>query len=282
MEKDPCLRLSLAPLYKLVDTCEKFKKGRGQMTLPASLDPVTITIFFTTIGFASLVHGAIGIGFPLIATPVLAMITDVRTAILILVLPTVLLNIISIFKGGRFHRSLAVYYPLALYGMIGSFIGTRLIVIFPAEIFRPILAGVMIVYLNAERLGIGLAWVKSHPKTGMVIFGTAAGLCGGMVNVMLPVLVIYALEVNLTKTAMIQVFNFCFLFGKLTQGGVFFQAGLITKDIILVSLPLAGWGLIISFAAFKLRNRINTDTYRRWLRLLIAIMAGVLLIQFFL
>ena len=38
------------------------------------------------VGFAALIHGTIGIGFPLIATPLLARVTDVRTAILLLVL----------------------------------------------------------------------------------------------------------------------------------------------------------------------------------------------------
>ena len=37
---------------------------------------------------AGLVHGTFGIGFPLVATPLLALVTDVRTAVLITLLPT--------------------------------------------------------------------------------------------------------------------------------------------------------------------------------------------------
>lgn len=63
---------------------------------------------------AAMVHGSLGIGLPLIATPFLAMITDVRTAVLLLVLPTMVINIVNVFKGGRWHRSIALYWPLAV------------------------------------------------------------------------------------------------------------------------------------------------------------------------
>ena len=229
---------------------------------------------------AAIVHGAIGIGFPLVATPLLAMITDVRTAILLLVLPTVTVNTINILKGGRWQRSIALYWPLAVYGMVGSFIGTQMLVLFSPELFRPLLAAMLILYLNAERLGAGFAWIHRRPRLALAAFGLSAGMLGGTVNVMLPVLIIYALEMRMPKTVSIQVFNFCFLFGKLTQGAVFVQAGLVTGDILRISIPLALLGLVFIFLGLRLRDRIPIETYRRWLRRLLAVMAGVLLIQF--
>ncbi|MCG8615899.1 MAG: sulfite exporter TauE/SafE family protein [Desulfobacterales bacterium] len=240
---------------------------------------MTTALFALIMGFAALIHGAAGIGFPLIATPLLAMGTDVRSAILILVLPTIVLNIANILKGGKWGRSIALYWPLALYGMAGSYLGTKLLILVPAEVFRPVLAAAVILYLNAERIGVGFSWVRSHPRIAAAVFGTLAGLLGGTVNVMLPALVIFALEIRMDKTAMIQVFNFCFLFGKLTQGAVFVSAGLLTMEILKTAVPLAVFSLLVMLAAMKIRNRLPEDTYRRWLRILLYIMAGVLLIQ---
>lgn len=233
------------------------------------------------IGFAALVNGAIGIGFPLIATPLLAMITDVRTAILLLVLPTMLINVGNIIRGGRWRRSIAIYWPLAVYGMIGSFIGTRLLIAVSPEPFRPLMAAILVLYLNAERIGVGFAWVHRHPHIAFAFFGLSGGILAGTVNVMLPALIIYALEVRMPKTVTIQVFNFCFLFGKLIQGAVFVQAGLISPDILVASLALAGLALAVMFLGMRIRDRIATDTYRRWLRRLLVILAAVLMIQFF-
>ncbi len=239
-------------------------------------------LFAMIIGFAAVVHGAVGIGFPLIATPLLAMVTDVKTAILLLVLPTIVINAANIIKGGAWNKSIALYWPLAVYGMIGSFLGARLLVMVPPETFRPVLAGVILLYLNAERLGVGFSWIPRHPKTATAVFGLAAGILGGTVNVMLPALVIFALEIRMNKTAMIQVFNFCFLFGKLTQGAVFIQAGFLTLDVLKTSVPLAVLSLIVMMSAMTARDRIQGTVYKRWLRGLLLIMAAILLIQFFL
>ncbi|MFH1980266.1 MAG: sulfite exporter TauE/SafE family protein [Pseudomonadota bacterium] len=233
------------------------------------------------ISFAAGVHGTIGIGFPLIATPLLALVTDVRTAILMLVLPTMVINVANILKGGRWARSIAVYWPLAVYGMIGSAIGTRLLVVVSPEVFRPLLAAMLVLYLNAERLGVGFSWVHRHPRIAVAVFGLAAGVLGGTVNVMLPALIIFALEVRMAKTVMIQVFNFCFLFGKLTQGAVFAGAGLMTAEVLSASAPLAALGLLAMLAGMRIRDKIPTETYRQWLRRLLTVLAVLLMVQFF-
>lgn len=240
-----------------------------------------ILLYAAIIGFAALIHGTIGIGFPLIATPLLALITDVRSAILLLVIPTMIINLGNIIKGGRWGRSIAVYWPLAAYGMIGSFIGTRMLIVVPPESFRPLLAVMLVLYLNAERIGVGFGWVPRHPRFAHAFFGLAGGILAGTVNVMLPALIIYALEVRMSKTVTIQVFNFCFLFGKLTQGAVLAQAGLMTTAVLSTSVPLAGLALVVMLLGMRVRERIPAQTYRRWLRRLLAALAVILVAQSF-
>ncbi len=241
---------------------------------------LTDLIHGAIIGFAAMVHGTIGIGFPMIATPLLAMTTDVRTAIIMLVLPTILINLANIIKGGKWSRSITVYWPLAVYGMLGSVVGTRLLVVFSPEPFRLLLSAMLVLYLNVHRLGIGLAWVNRHRQLAFAVFGLTAGILAGTVNVMLPALIVLSLEMRMPKTVMIQVFNFCFLTGKLTQGAVFVQAGLMTGDIWRRSIPLALLGLVVMLIGMHVRDRIPTATYRRWLRILLMILAFMLVVQY--
>ncbi len=237
-------------------------------------------MYAVIICFAAVIHGGVGMGFPMVATPLLAMITDVKTAVIILVLPTVFINAANIIWGGRWDRSIVLYWPLAVYGMAGSLLGTRLLVMAPPEIFRPLLASVIVLYLNSDRLGFGFSWIPSRPRLATALFGIFAGILGGTVNVMLPVLVIFALEIKVDKTAMIQVFNLCFLLGKLTQGAVFLRAGLFTPKVIHMSLPLAVLALTVMLLAMTVRDRISQNTYRKWLRVMLMVMAAVLVAQF--
>ena len=55
-----------------------------------------LLIISLIIFISSLVHGSIGFGFPMIATPLLAMITDMKTAILYIAIPKLMINLISI------------------------------------------------------------------------------------------------------------------------------------------------------------------------------------------
>ena len=103
--------------------------------------------------------------------------------------------------------------------MIGSFIGSHLLIVVPAELFHPLLAGMLILYLNAERVGAGFTWIRQRPQLSMAVFGLAGGLLGGTVNVMLPALIIYALEMRLSKTVTVQVFNFCFTYHVFNVNG---------------------------------------------------------------
>ncbi len=245
------------------------------------LNVLSIILYATVISFAALIHGALGIGFLMVATPLLTMAADVKTAVLLLVLPTIFINAANVVSGGSWEKSHGRYWPLALYGMIGSVLGTRLLLLAPPNLFKPLLAGIIILYLNAERIGLGFSWIRSRPHIAMAAFGMVAGILGGTVNVMLPPLVIFSLETHMDKIAMIQIFNLCLLTGKLGQGAALISAGAFTFDVAKAAVPFAIIALCVTFAAMRLRNRIPAETYRKWLRRLLAVMAIILLLSIF-
>ena len=99
---------------------------------------------------AGVAHGISGFGFPLFSTPVVALFTDVRTAVIVTLLPNIAVNLISVYKGGNWRASLGKYWPVAVYVVLGTLIGTQLILIMPPEPLRLLLAGIIVVYLKQE------------------------------------------------------------------------------------------------------------------------------------
>lgn len=214
-------------------------------------------IFF----FAAFVHGSIGFGFPLLSTPLLALITDLQTAILLTLIPTVLVNLVSIASEGHFFVALRRFFPIALLAMFGTVVGTHVLVAFDSEFFKLLLAVAILVYLLAERIKIQLSWIRHYPLIAKVLFGLSAGLLGGMTNVMAPVLIIYSLESGHSKSDLIQVSNLCFLVGKITQLVVFSLLGQYTLDELSLS-PLML--LVVALALFlgvHIKKRIRSDIY---------------------
>lgn len=245
--------------------------------------PIVILAFFTAILFmAGLVHGTLGLGFPLVATPLLALFVDVRSAILITLLPTAAVNVASIVRGGHWSDSIGRFWPLGVYALIGGFAGSSLIVFGDPAPFKLVLAGLIMLYLGSGWLGnFRMAWVARNPGLSMLVFGLVAGVSAGSTNVMVPILIIYALEMGLQTTAMVQVFNMCFLAGKLSQIVVFTAAGMLTSKTLLLTLPLAVVALVALILGMTFRDRISGDAFRTIIKWVLFVIALVLIGQYF-
>jgi uncharacterized membrane protein YfcA len=226
------------------------------------------------------VHGLLGIGFPMIATPLIAMLTDVRSAMLLVLLPTLAINIVNVIAGGRWRDSLARFWPLAVYSILGSILGTRLIVVGDPAPYKLLLAAGILAYLYISRYGVRLGWVKTRPHLAVFIFGFSGGILAGTVNVMLPALIILGLELRLSRRVMVQTFNFCFFWGKLAQAAVFMGAGVLSFGGLTATVPITLAALMALWAGMRGRPYINADSYRRGLKIALGLLALLLIVQF--
>lgn len=230
---------------------------------------------------AGLVHGVFGIGFPLVATPLLAMVTDVRTAVLLTLLPTIAINISMLIHARAEGAAVKPHWPLLLYVLLGAAFGSWLLTILDPKPFLLVLAGALLLYLNQKRLqGIDMSWVRRQPSWAYLSFGLCAGTMAGSVNVMAPVLVMLALELRLSAAAMVLLFNLNFLGGKLVQTSVFLLLGQLTPAGLIASSALAPVALAALALGLWLRSKITEQRYRGMLRALLWLMVLVLLLRF--
>ena len=65
-----------------------------------SLPPLVLAWLLFAVVVAGLIHGALGFGFPFVATPLMAIVTDMRTAVVTLVLPTLAMTVVNIVTAG--------------------------------------------------------------------------------------------------------------------------------------------------------------------------------------
>ncbi|MDQ2695452.1 MAG: TSUP family transporter [Pseudomonadota bacterium] len=242
----------------------------------------SLLLALAAVALAGLVHGTLGIGFPMVATPLIALGTDVRTAILLTLAPTLAVNILSILRGGRWRESLGRHWPVAVFVLIGSVAGTRLLIGVDPAPFKLLLAAMIGVYLatSAHPRQEWWGWIGRCRRLAAAGFGLAAGLLAGVVNVAVPVLIIYFSELQLAPLALVQILNLCFMAGKIAQAGTFALTGHLSAAILLWSLPLAAMAVAALWAGMALRQRVDAGTYRRWLRRGLLVIAGLLVLQF--
>jgi uncharacterized protein len=238
-----------------------------------------LTIFLIILFFSSLIHGSIGFGFPMIATPLLAMVTDVKTAIVYIAIPTLLINVVSIYSEGNFLQAIKRFYPLALIGMLGSAIGTQILIYSNSELFKLLLAFSILLYLFIQKFRIEMKWILQKKRLSMVVFGLVAGIIGGLTNVMASILIIYSLESKHTKKEIIQSTNLCFLFGKIIQIVLFTFHGSFTHEIVTTSFISLFFAAFAMFVGLRIKNLIPQESYRKMIKIILFLMASVLIYQ---
>jgi len=230
--------------------------------------------------FAGIVHGSIGLGFPLLSTAILSTFIDLRLAILVTLLPTVTVNLISIAKGGNWSESIGKFWPLAVWCLIGSVIGAYLIVVNDPTPFKMLLALLIFLYLIIDQSYQGFfVGVNRHPKLSKLGFGLTAGFSAGSTNTMVPILVIYSLEAGWGKTVMVQVFNLCFLSGKTAQLTVFTATGIVDHRVALATMPFAPMAAVGLLFVQAIHSRIDLILFRKIIKFILLLLGIILVVQ---
>jgi uncharacterized membrane protein YfcA len=229
-------------------------------------------------GFA---HGAIGFGFPVVATPLVALAMDMKSAITLLAPVTLVLVIITALRGGSVRELLKSFWFLPLAIAAGAWLGTLVLLAAPPEPFTLVLALVILLYLNVDRLGQGEnAIVQRHRALFGLGFAFVAGIFEAIANVAGPMLLVYFMLLGAAPSQIVQTLNLCFSVGKGSQVATLAASGALSAGTWLavagLALPAVG-GLA---AGMRVRSRIDAPTYRRWLRKALWLMAAVLIAQF--
>jgi uncharacterized membrane protein YfcA len=237
-------------------------------------------IVFVTL-VAGLIQGTLGFGFPFVATPLIALAADMRTAIIAVALPTLATIGVALAASGPLRPTLARFWMMPFYHVLGAAAGTWLFVAAPDLPYLLVLALVTLFYLNLDRLGRA-DWplIRRHERRFAPVSGLAAGMFEGTANVAAPPLIIFYLALDLTPAMLIQALNICFLVGKTTQVTVLTVRGGVGAAQWIATLPFVAIGVAASLTGVRLRNRIDAPTYRAWVKRALYVISLALLAQY--
>jgi uncharacterized protein len=226
-------------------------------------------------------QGALGFGFPFIATPLIALATDMRTAVVVVLLPTLATICVALFSSGPIKATLARFWMMPLYAIAGATVGTWVFVSAPEAPYTLVLALLTLFYLSLDRFG-RTDWpvVRRHERAFAPLSGFTAGLFEGTANVAAPPMIIFYLALSLTPAMLVQALNICFLVGKTTQFTVLSTRGGIGISEWLATLPLVAVGVTGSLAGVRIRSRIDAQAFRVWVKRALFVIALGLLAQY--
>lgn len=228
---------------------------------------------------AAFVKGATGLGFPLIATPTIALLLDIRTAVTVLILPNLFMDSAQVIRDGIPYDVFRRFSSLIVPTIIGVFLGTMVLVKTPLWVLNLCLGVMVLVFVASNLLKFDLAISPRAEKILSPIFGFISGFLNGMTNAAGPSLAIYLYSLKLEKRTFVKSIATIFMITKLSQLVAISTWNLFNWETIALSVQVLLFTLTGFYAGIKAQDRVNQKNFNRGLLVLLSAIGVTLLLR---
>jgi uncharacterized membrane protein YfcA len=226
---------------------------------------------------AAFVKGASGMGFPLIATPMVALLLDIRIAITILIIPNLVMDVTQVFRRGFPLAVLRRFGWFCVLTVAGVFLGTKVLVTLPLWALNLCLGAMVLVFVVSSWLHFEFAVSPRLEKILNFPMGFIGGFLNGMTNAAGPALAIYLYNLKLKKADFIKSISTMFIVTKLSQLAAVSTWNLFNISTLVLSLGVTLFVLLGFRAGLKAQDRINQHNFNRGLLLLLFVIGLTLI-----
>lgn len=214
-------------------------------------------------GLGSFVKGVTGMGYPLLAIPLLSLVIGVEAAVVIVAVPNLAANGYLCWEARRFRQGARDLGRIIGWGIVGTVIGTVALVQLPEEPLLVVLAltivGFVVQFVRRPDLRIEPA--TSHRWSPVA--GGVAGLMQGAVGVSGPVVATWLHGYRLEKGTYVYAITAIFGITGAAQLVVLLGQGAMTADLALGAAVAAVPVAVMTPLGIRLRERLAGPAFER-------------------
>jgi uncharacterized membrane protein YfcA len=238
-----------------------------------------ILLALAAIVAGSLVKAVTGVGFPLLAVPVIAAFTSIEAAVVVIALPNLVANLV-LTHGERDHRGANPdLRVLVVTSLAGGVTGTFLLTRVPSGPLTLALAGMVIVYVVTVFATPDFTLPRRAARAGSPVVGAVAGVAQGATGVSGPLVVTWVSVYRLPRDAFVASVTAMFaasgvgqIIGIVADGG--YDGGRLTATVagivvVVVTLPLGA----------RLRRLIPLEVFQMLVMTVLVVSAITLVVQ---
>ena len=228
---------------------------------------------------AGFVKGAIGFGFPSLATPLLSLVTDVKTAVVVLIIPNIVMDGIQFVRRGAPLATVRRFGGLLVSGAAGVMLGTRVLTMLSPRAATFILGFFVVAFVILSATGLSPKVPAHWERWLSAPAGFLAGVVGGVTNAPATPLVLYFHAIGLGKHDFVASVAFTFIFYKAVQLGAVSWYGLLTWPGLWMSLGLTVVALIGFAVGLRLQDRLDQRAFNRAVLVFLGALGAWLLVR---
>jgi len=220
---------------------------------------------------AAFVKGAVAFGFPLVATPLLALVVDVKTAVAVSIVPNIVMDSVQLVRRGGALATVRRMLSLIVFSMLGMWLGTHLLAILPVRVATLVLGVFVLAFAAVNASGVTLAVAPAWERWLSPPVGLVAGVLGGLTNVPGTPMVLYFVALGLDKYEFVRAVAVTFIVVKVVQLAAVAWYGLLSARLLVVSLGFTVAGLIGFAAGLRLPDWLPARVFNRMVLVLLVV-----------
>lgn len=223
------------------------------------------------------VKGVTGLGYPVIAVPLIALVLGVEDAVVLVALPNLAANVYLCWESREARGETRDLGVIVSVGAVGAVVGTILLVSLPEEPLLIALAATVAVFVVQFLRRPDLALDERTARRGAPVVGAVAGVMQGAVGVSGPVVAAWVHGYRLAPTAYVHSVTWIFGVTGFVQIVVLAVQGQFGADR-LVAAAVAGLGVAVATpVGLRLRRRLAGPVFERVVLVVLALSAVSLL-----
>lgn len=232
---------------------------------------------FSALIFSAFIKGSLGLGFSTICLAILANVLPLKTAISIVLLPSLISNLLVMIDAGNFRVSVQQFFWMLLMCIPGMLLGLQILRTEDNTLSISLLALVLILYGSWGLFNLNFRLADHTIPRLNPIIGLLTGIVNGATGSQIVPIMPYLLSLNISKDVLVQTINLSFTLNSIIMLSSFLYLELLNT----ASLTTYTFGIIPVAAGVwignKVRERLSDDKYRRAAMALIVVLGGILL-----
>lgn len=241
------------------------------------MDVFTITCVFATFFFAAFLKGTVGLGFATTCLGIMASYMDMRLAIPLVIIPSLLSNAMVMIDAGGFTRVFRRFWVMYLAAIPGLLTGMWLLGTQSTDLPRAVLGITMLSYGIWGLWGGQFKLTLSPTLNGLV--GISTGLVNGLTGSQIMPIMPYLMSLNITKDELVQAINTSFTLGSLMM--LFGLGRLGMMDIEIATFSAAGFIPVSAgiWLGGRIRQRLPETVFRKIVLAMIGLLGAGLILK---
>ena len=242
---------------------------------------IVLTYIFFVYVLCGVIKGSIGFGMPTVSISLLSFILDVKIIIALILIPTLVVNIYQLSRGGNFKKIISETKYFLIFSTLFIFPGAYLLTIINSNIIILFIAIILLINSALFLFKINFKLPFYNKPITQIFVGAVNGVIIGMTSIYTMPLIFLLQSLNYNKNTTIQFLGIAFFLYPLGQIISFSNFDLISLEIFLNSLIIL---IPIFFGLFigqKIRYQISETLFQKFFYIMLLFMSTIILLNLF-